>query len=155
VAFVIVPGRLVGGAEGPALLFSQVQGSREPALLKHATRTLLDTTPAALLVQAAYGLAAALGIGQAAGLSSAEQMSAGPGSRFDYDGFWQQFGGEPRVGGWFGLRIPAPERPIAHIKSNNRGRTLRKRRFKRLLRATVEQFCRGAFLKSDEAEEVT
>ncbi|QKG57430.1 DUF535 family protein [Hymenobacter sp. BRD128] len=149
VSFVIVPGQLVGAPGKPALLLSQVQGAHQPALHKHATKTLLDITPAALLMHAAYGLAQALRIDHAAGVSTEEQLSYGSGSGFNYNTFWEQFGGERTTGGFFRLAIPAPEKPLECIKSAHRVRTLRKRRYKHALRQAVEQQCRAVFRLRD------
>lgn len=137
ISFVIVPGQVVGAVGAHALLFGQVQGTRNVALLRQATKTLHDITPAALLVNAAYGLAEALGIGHAAGVSTAEQLCYRTGSCFDYDGFWQQFGGQPTVHNLFLLDIPAAEKPLAEVKTKHRARTLRKRQYKQQLRATI------------------
>lgn len=146
VSFVIVPGQVVGAADAQVLLIGQVQGTRNAALLKQATKTLHDITPAALLVNAAYGLAEALGIGQAAGVSTAEQLYYGYGSSFDYDGFWQQFGGVPTAHNLFLLDIPAAEKPITSIKPNHRARTLRKRQYKQQLRAAIATHFQRVFL---------
>lgn len=147
VSFVIVPGAVVGAADAQALLIGQVQGTRNAALLKQATKTLHDITPAALLVNAACGLAESLGIKHAAGVSTAEQMCHGYGSSFDYDGFWQQFGGQPTVHNLFLLDIPAAEKPIEEVKANHRARTLRKRQYKQQLRAAIATNFQSAFLK--------
>ena len=146
VSFVIVPGQVVGVAGAQALLFGQVQGTRNAALLKQTTKTLHDITPAALLVNAAYGLAEALDIGHAAGVSTAEQLCYRTGSYFDYDGFWQQFGGQPTVHNLFLLDIPAAEKPLAEVKAKHRARTLRKRLYKQQVRAAVAAHFRTAFL---------
>ena len=148
VSFVIVPGQVVGATGAQALLIGQVQGTpSNAAALKQATKALHDITPAALLVNAAYGVAEALGIGHAAGVSTAEQLSHGAGSSFDYDGFWQQFGGAPTVHNLFLLDIPAAEKPISSIKPNHRARTLRKRQYKQQLRAAIAAHFQSAFLK--------
>ncbi|GAC1593445.1 MAG: hypothetical protein NVS3B25_15290 [Hymenobacter sp.] len=146
VGFVLAPGAAVGEAPGPVLLLSQVQGLNNPALLKHATQALHDITPAALLIQAAYGLATALGIGQALGISTQEQLCQGAGSYFDYDGFWQHLAGERTAQDFYRLAIPAPEKPLERIKRNHRARTRRKRAYKRGVREGVEQYFRAAFV---------
>lgn len=86
ISFVIVPGELVGSPSEQALFICQVQGERHPELLKHATKTLHDCTPAVLLVNAAHGLAAALRIGQLVGISTEEQLCRAS-ICFDYAGF--------------------------------------------------------------------
>lgn len=145
VSFVIVPGRLVGHGGGQTLLMGQVQGTRQAALHKHATKVLHDVAPAALLVNAAYGLATALRVSQAVGISTEEQLSNGSANHFDYNAFWEQLGGEKTVDKLFLLAIPAPEKPIESIKSNHRARTLRKRQYKQAVRGAVEHTCRELF----------
>ncbi len=145
VSFVIVPGQLVGYSGGQTLLMGQVQGTRQAALHKHATKVLLDIAPAALLVNAAYGLAAALRIGRAAGISNEEKLSIGAGNCFDYNALWEQLGGVKTAGKLFLLAIPAPEKPIESIKSNHRARTLRKRQYKQAVRGAVEHTCHELF----------
>jgi len=145
VSFLIVPGGLVGSTDAQALLISQVQGTRHAALLKHATKTLHDITPAVLLVNAAYGLATALGIRQAIGISLEEQLCHTR-SYFDYNGFWQQFDGQLTTNQMYLLDIPAPEKPIEQVKSKHRARTLRKRHYRQQLRAAVAAHFAAEFL---------
>lgn len=149
VGFSIVPGRIVGATGKQALLFSQVQGVHDAALLKYATRALHDITPATLLINAAYGLAAALRIRHAAGISSEEQLSSCRNNFFDYNAFWGQFRGERTADNLFLLAVPASEWPIKSVKANHRARTLRKRQYKQQLRAAVEAYCQEAFLKGE------
>ena len=138
ISFVLVPGALVGSPSPQALFICQVQGERQPELLKHATRSLHDCTPAVLLVNAAYGLAKALRIGQVVGISTEEQLCRDKIS-FDYASFWQQFDGQRTAANLFLLATPVLEKPIQQIKSKHRARTLRKRLAKQQLRAAVAQ----------------
>ncbi|MVN77933.1 DUF535 domain-containing protein [Hymenobacter sp. HMF4947] len=140
VTFVIVPGTIVGTATEQALLISQVQGAKDSSLMRYATKSLGDITPATVLINAVYGLAVSLGITCAVGISSEQQLGAGPKHYFDYDAFWQQFAGEPTTSKLFLLPIPTPEKPLASIKSNHRARTQRKRDFKQEIRDTVALF---------------
>lgn len=134
--FVIAPGSVLGTPSGATLLLSQVQGIKDAGLLKDVTRMLKDITPAVVLVNAAYGLAAALGIAQAAGVSTEQQVS-GPHIYFKYSEFWRVLGGKETAGGIFQVPIPTPERPINQISSNHRSKTLRKRHFKQSVREAV------------------
>jgi uncharacterized protein VirK/YbjX len=138
ISFVIVPGTLVSSASEHALFICQVQGERQPELLKQATKALNDSTPAVLLVHAAYGLASALHIGQVVGISTEEQL-CNTKIIFDYAGFWQQFDGQRTAANLFLLAIPAAEKSIQQIKAKHRARTLRKRQGKQQLRAAVAQ----------------
>ena len=146
VGFVIAPGPAVGAPNSPTLLFSHVQGKKDAGLLKYVTRILGHVTPAIVLVNAAYGLAAALGIRLAAGVSNEHQVS-GP-VYFDYSAFWRALGGQEIAGGLFHLPIPAPEKPITQIPSNRRSQTLRQRHFKQCVRKAAEKEI-GSFLHPD------
>lgn len=142
VSFVIVPGALVGLQTEGVLFFSQVQGVRNPALLKRATKTLNDITPAVLLVQAAYGLAQVLHLTCAAGIRSTDQLSSGTANTFDYDAFWSHLKGELSPDGHvYYLPIPTPEKPLHQVKSSKRARSTRKRAFKRQMREQVGRAC--------------
>jgi uncharacterized protein VirK/YbjX len=148
VTFVIVPGKLVGTTQEQVILFSQVQGTRNPDLIKYATKTLLDITPATLLIHAAYGLATAWKLTHAIGVSSQQQVS-GIGqdhNSFNYDGFWQQFQGETLPNKLFILAVHPPEKPIESVKANHRARTLRKRQYKQELQETVTQHFQRTFM---------
>ncbi|WP_229725239.1 DUF535 family protein [Hymenobacter baengnokdamensis] len=145
VSFVIVPGRLVGATSRQAILISQVQGTAHQGRYRHATRALLDITPATLLVQAAYGLAAALHIDQTVGISTEEQLSFGTGSHFNYNAFWEQQEGIRTAANLFLLPLIPFQKPLDSIKSKHRARTLRKRHYKQALRQAVEQNCLTIF----------
>lgn len=148
ISFVIVPGALVSSPSERALFICQVQGERHPELLKHATKALSDSTPAVLLIHAAYGLASALHIGQVVGISTEEQLCSAKIS-FNYAAFWQQFDGQRTAANLFLLATPALEKPIQQIKSKHRARTLRKRQCKQQLRATVAQNFEAAFMRPE------
>ena len=132
--FVIVPGTTVGLAAPQVLLISQVQGTKNGELLKHTTKCLHELTPASLLVNVAYGLAAALGLDHAVGISTREQLGRGSKLHFDYNSFWQQFRGEWLATPFYQLDMNAPEKPIEEVKAKYRSRTLRKRQYKQLVR---------------------
>ncbi len=149
VVFVITPGSLVHLADAPVMLVGQVQGTLNPALIKHATKLLHDITPANLLVNAAYGLASAWSIGQVVGVGTRQQLSVRTrtSGHFDYDAFWQQFHGERTTHDFFVLNVAEPEKPIEEVKAKYRARTLRKRLYKQTVRMAVEQQFRNAFLR--------
>ena len=143
---VIVPGDIVGGPVGHTLLVSQVQGTPHTEAIRLTTKQLHDITPASLLINAAYGLAAALGIGHGAGVSSHNQLGRGAKCYFDYDAFWQQFRGEQLASQFYLLDLHAPEKPIEEIKAKYRPRTLRKRAYKQQLRQAVEAAFQAHFM---------
>lgn len=155
VTFVIVPGTIVGVDSEQVLFISQVQGAKDVSLMRHATKVLHDTTPAVVLINAAYGLAMFLGITCAVGISTEQQLGAGAKQHFDYDLFWQQFASEQTTNNLYRLPIPAPEKPIEQVKSNHRARTMRKRLFKQAIRETVAHFFQDNFIENSELVLVT
>ncbi|RZL12487.1 MAG: DUF535 domain-containing protein [Hymenobacter sp.] len=146
--FVVVPGAVVGAPVPRALLVGQVQGTRETAAIRLATKCLHDSTPAHLLVHATYGVAAALRIGHVAGVSTQERLRDGPKCHFDYDAFWQQFQGQRLATQLYLFAIETPEKPLEEVKAKYRPRTLRKRHYKQHLRREVAQHWRAAFLRA-------
>jgi uncharacterized protein VirK/YbjX len=149
---VIVPGRVVGVASEQVLFITQVQGAKDVALMRYATKVLHDITPAVLLINATYGMAAALGISCAVGISTERQLGAGAKQYFDYNIFWEQFAGEPLASNLYWLPMPTPEKPLEQVKSNHRSRTLRKRQFKQAVREQVERSFQHTFLKSRQPQ---
>jgi uncharacterized protein VirK/YbjX len=149
---VIVPGRVVGVASEQVLFITQVQGAKDVALMRYATKVLHDITPAVLLTNATYGLAAALGISCAVGISTERQLGAGAKQYFDYNIFWEQFAGEPLASNLYWLPMPTPEKPLEQVKSNHRSRTLRKRQFKQAVREQAERSFQYTFLESHQPQ---
>lgn len=140
ISFTLAPGWVLHSAAPTVLLVSRVQGTRNFALIKQITRSLHDSTPAALLMQAVYGIALAGNIPLILGIGTNAQISrAKIANQFDYDGFWQQFGAAPATGGLFSLPLPLSEKPIETVKANHRARTLRKRQYKYQVRESIQQ----------------
>ena len=138
VTVVVAPGAAVGAARAAVLLITHVQGRAPAEVMKHARKTLHDTTPAAVLVQAAYGLATAWGLDTGAGVGSSEKAGAWAKRHFDYDAFWLELHGQRAARlNVYHLPIPAPEKPLEEIKHAHRARTQRKREFKREVREQV------------------
>lgn len=149
VVFVVVPGQLVQLPDAQTMLVGQVQGMQYPELIKLATKSLQDITPAALLVNAAYGLAAAWQLPHLAGVSKQQQLSVRTRTSggFDYDRFWEQFNGQRTAANFYMLAVNDPEKPLEEVKAKYRARTLRKRQFKQGVRTAVEQSLRSSYLK--------
>ncbi|GAA4029096.1 VirK/YbjX family protein [Hymenobacter glaciei] len=153
VSFVIAPGAAVGATAPQVMLFTQVQGLANAEQIRRATKLLYESTPATLLVQAAYGLALAWGIECAGGVSTEGKAGKWVYRWFDYDAFWQEFKGE--VGSndcIYLLPVPPPDRPIEEIRRNHRNRTLRKRKYKRELREQVAQYWLATFAAPNAAK---
>ncbi len=146
ITFIIVTGALVGAAIEQTILITQVQGTKNFDLMKYTAKKLHDIIPAVMLINAAYGLASALHLTHAIGISTNEHLGRSKKSYFDYDLFWEQFGGEKTNANLYLLNINAPERPLTSTKANHRKRTLRKRQYKQLVRATVAQHFESKFL---------
>ena len=146
VSFVIAPGTAVGAPTPHVMLFGQVQGFANAALLKEVTKALHDITPAVLLVHAAYGIATALQLGGAAGVTKDNKVGKWENRYFDYNAFWLDLKGELNAqGNTYLLPVPPPERPIEEYKRNHRARTLRKRQFKESIREEVARYWQQAF----------
>ncbi|RZK22622.1 MAG: DUF535 domain-containing protein [Hymenobacter sp.] len=141
ISFTLAPGWVLHAAAPTVLLVSRVQGTKNFALIKQATKSLHDSTPAALLMQAVYGIALAGNIPLILGIGTAAQISRTKAdNQFDYDGFWQQFGATLVAGGLFLLPLPVLEKPIETVKANHRARTLRKRQYKHEVRVSIQQY---------------
>lgn len=141
VSFVIAPGAVVGAASEQVLLFGQVQGFTDAALLRNVTKALHDILPATLLVHAAYGIASALQLNGAAGVSKQNKAGKWVHRFFDYDAFWLSFKGELNAPtDVFLLPMPPTECPLEEVKRNHRARTLRKRQFKEDVRNDIAEF---------------
>jgi len=143
-SFTIGPG-CVAGLACRALYIARVQGKRSGLhLIRAATKSCLDVSPAALLLAAAEGIATALELSDMIGMGASDQLSASLGQHQamvkTYDTFWLEAGGRPLARNMYHLPVPAPDKPIQSIKRNHRLRTLRKREYKRLVK---EQVCRA------------
>lgn len=141
ISFTLAPGWVLHAAAPTVLLVSRVQGTKNFDLIKQATKSMHDSTPAALLMQAVYGIAQAGNIPLILGIGTDAQISrAKADNHFDYDGFWQQFGAAPTAGSLFLLPLPMMEKPIDAVKANHRARTLRKRQYKHEVRQSIQQY---------------
>ncbi|MGI4871550.1 MAG: DUF535 family protein [Janthinobacterium lividum] len=152
ITFTLVPGWVVQSPCLSAALVSRVQGTRNFALIKQATKLLHDIAPSALLMQALYGLAQAFDIQAVAGVSNEQQLcSTKVAYHFDYDGFWQQLGAGPAVNGLFNLPLSPVVKPLEAVKANHRSRTVRKRYYKQLLQDSIQRYVREHLLAEPAA----
>lgn len=126
--------------------------------IRHATRLMHDISPKDVLFAAVQGIAAAIGAKVIVGVSTGEQLhrpnSAADGSTFfNYDQFWELFGAERTEDNLFVLSLPLQEKPIEMIPQKHKGRTLRKRGFKKQLSAEVCERFGMHFLANESASE--
>lgn len=129
IRFTVVADQLPNSLFSESIFVGGIQGVRNPDLVKQATKTLFDITPAALLMAALQGIALAYGSTCIWGAGNERQLASGAAS-FNYDAFWDTLGGQKQPNLLYRLPIPFPEKPITAIKANHRSRTLRKREYK-------------------------
>lgn len=141
ITFTCAPAGAIPLTERAVVLVSRIQGTKNFALIKQATKILHESTPAALLLQALVGLCQGCGIDMIIGVGTQVQLShIKPDNHFDYTRFWQQLGAEYTAHGLFVLPLPFAEKPIHTIKAHHRARTLAKRQYKQQLRETVRNY---------------
>ena len=149
ISFTFIPADLVDDVENQAIFVSRVQGSKHFELIRKATRSLYDITPAALLVVALQGIAMSFGINVLVGVNAKNQLYGSVEEIsehfFDYDSFWDSFSAQ-KLDDFFQLPIPFPEKPLTSIKANHRSRTIRKRQFKQQVCQSVYQHTQDYFL---------
>jgi uncharacterized protein VirK/YbjX len=135
-SFTIVPGDVVHTRNRHVILVSRMQGwGGKLAAIQRATKTMNDTSPQAVLFAGLQGLAQAMGIAHIAGTRATNQVCYydARAALFEgaYDGFFLSVGASDRGHGFFGLNVPAREKPLAMVKPGHRLRTKVKRAFKR------------------------
>jgi len=145
IRFTVIADPLTNSLFGESLFVGGIQGVRNPELVKQATKTLFDITPAALLMAALQGIALACNLKCIWGAGNERQLANGAAS-FNYDAFWDALGGQKQPYQLYTLSIPFPEKPIASIKANHRSRTLRKREYKHKLTQQVRAHFEGLLL---------
>lgn len=142
VSFTIVPGYVVRSTAAETLLVTRIQGMKGCyRLISHATKTLHNVSPDALLIAALQGLAARLGIAEMAGVSAVRQCSYLPNYAAlftrSYDTFFTELGAVKNSAGFFIAPLPLVEKPLAFIKQGHKLRTREKRAFKSEVAATM------------------
>ncbi|AKD54310.1 DUF535 family protein [Spirosoma radiotolerans] len=129
IRFTVVADQLTNSLFGESIFVGGIQGIKNPDLVKQATKTLFDITPAALLMASLQGIAQACSLKCIWGAGNERQLANGA-AFFNYDAFWDALGGQKQPCQLYTLSIPFPEKPITSIKANHRSRTLRKREYK-------------------------
>jgi len=137
-SFTIGPGSIAGLDATNVMYIARVQGKGKALdRIRCATKDCLDTSPAALLVSAAEGIALDLELGRIIGVSGQAQISAQRASLRSlvtaYDQFWIALGGQRLDRDMYQLTVPLTEKPLRSIKRSHRSRVRRKRAFKKLV----------------------
>ena len=150
-SFSIGPNLAHPAAGEVAMLVGRVQGERGHfGDIRLATKALSDSSPAALLVSAAEGIALALKLPHICGIASSEQLAQlKPGAEhFDYDGFWESLSGR-RVGGWYQFDAPFAHKPPSETARHHRRRARRKRLFRDAVREAARTGFIERFMRQD------
>ncbi len=148
-SFTIVPGNVVNSDSPEVLLISRLQGIVGTYdKIRHATKTLHEVAPGALLLAALQGIAMAFEVGEVASVSATNQSSYCPAYdtvfRSAYDDFFTELGISRNAGGFFSSSVPIVEKPLSFIKQGHKLRTREKRAF----RAEITSACAGFFAKA-------
>jgi uncharacterized protein VirK/YbjX len=149
-SFTIGPGGIAGLAVPDAIYIARTQGKGKGIdRIRTATRDCGDVSPARILLAAAEGIAHELGIEHMVGIGASTQISMSHGNPDElikaYDEFWKAAGGAKMERDMYHLALPVLGKPILEVKRGHRSRTLRKRRFKKLVKEQVgKAFSAGA-----------
>jgi uncharacterized protein VirK/YbjX len=119
------------------IAITSIQGAQDFDRVKLATKRCLDIQPAHILMAALGGVAKATHISNLLGFHGDRQISRCPQLFFSYANFYANYGEEIACRKMHHVRFPYVERPVSHIQSNHRKRSLRKREFKADIRAEV------------------
>jgi uncharacterized protein VirK/YbjX len=143
-SFSIGPG-CIAGLACRVLYIACVQGKgRALPLIRTATKSCRDVSPAAILLAAAEGIATALELNDMVGIGASNQISKNFRSEEEmfkaYDEFWLAAGGRKLPRDMYHLTVPLFSKPIKSVKRNHRSRTVRKREYKKVV---TEQVCRA------------
>jgi hypothetical protein len=136
ISFAFAPGNSLNIPIKQVLFITHVQGrGGHFSSYRHATKSLMDISPRAMLLVAVQAIAIELGLSNIIGISAKDQCALGRISPFepfchDYDEFWQEHGGEKINDNAFLFPVPLTYKPLSLIKSNHRQRTRHKREFK-------------------------
>jgi uncharacterized protein VirK/YbjX len=139
-SFTCIPGKEAGLEAGTAVLVGGSQGfPRTAALIRQASKTNGEISPAAMLVLALQALADRLGATAILGVTAHEQTSlrANPEeAKSRYDALWEMCGAE-RNGRFYRLPAGVAWRDTSHLSNGHRARARRKRELKERILAQV------------------
>lgn len=141
-SFTCIPGEEAGLERGTALLVGGSQGVRGTAsLIRRASKTIGEISPATMLVLAVQALATRLDAHTILGVTAAEQIAlrANPEqAKSMYDAFWEMIGGE-RHGRFYRLPTSVVRKDLSHLSNPHRARARRKRELKKRFLAQIRE----------------
>lgn len=146
-SFTIVPGWVVQAASAEAILVTHVQGKRGAQdKIRHATRSLHDVDPGAILLAALQGMGLAFGVEEIAGVSAERQTcfteALADNFKHNYDEFFLAQGMTENAMGLFVSPLPIQDKPLTMIKRGHKLRTKEKRAFKRRISDSAQRVLR-------------
>jgi uncharacterized protein len=142
VSFTCTPGKEVGLGAGTVLIIGGSQGfSGTSALIRHASRSIGEICPAAMLVLAVQALAERLGADAILGVAAAEQTSLRENpeqAKPRYDALWEMSGGQYQ-GRFYRLPMGVAWKDSSHLSNGHRPRARRKRELKERILAQIRE----------------
>jgi len=140
-SFTVVPGHLIKSTADQVLLVANIQGALGKLDdIRKAMRACDRVAAPYLLMTAAESIARTLEIDVIAGVSNKERSRDSERERiyFDYDAFWEAFTVKGKTSvDIYEIPVPFPLKPLEQVKSNQRLRAARKRRFSAQVAASV------------------
>jgi uncharacterized protein len=150
--FTCIGGKEAGLDGGTALLVGGSQGyPGTSALIRQASKTIGEISPAAMLILALQALAKRLGADVILGVTADEQtcLRANPEqAKSRYDSFWEISGGE-RQGRFYRLPRGVAWTDTSHLSNGHRARARRKRELKERILAQIRENAERLFSASD------
>jgi len=151
-SFTCIPRKEAGLGTGTALLLGGSQGfPGTTALIRQASKTIGEISPAAVLILAVQALAPRLGADAILGIAADEQTSlrADPEhAKSRYDSLWKMSGGE-RQGRFYRLPGGVAWKDTSHLSNGHRARARRKRELKERILVQIRDNVERLFSVAD------
>jgi len=151
-SFTCIPSKEAGLEGGTALLVGGSQGFPGTSMLiRDASKTIGEISPAAMLILALQALAKRLGADAILGVTAEEQTSlrAHPAqAKSRYDALWEMSGGE-RQGRFYRLPSGVAWKDTSHLSNGHRPRARRKRELKERILAQIRENAERLFTVVD------
>jgi len=151
-SFTCIPRKEAGLGTGTALLLGGSQGfPGTTALIRQASKTIGEISPAAILILAVQALAPRLGADAILGIAADEQTSlrADPEhAKSRYDSLWKMSGGE-RQGRFYRLPGGVAWKDTSHLSNGHRARARRKRELKERILVQIRDNVERLFSVAD------
>jgi uncharacterized protein VirK/YbjX len=153
-SFTCIPGKEAALEAETALLVGGSQGfPGTSTLIRQASKTLGEISPAAMLILALQAVAEHLGANAILGITAAEQTSNSlrtnpEQAKSRYDSLWEMSGAE-REGRFYRLPSGVARKDISHLSSSHRARARRKRELKERVLAQIRESAQRLFSVAD------